>query len=271
MHWTAALPMYNVTPALAADWRALLDAVHARIADRLDARGDTLTIADPRSELTAFWLRDDLLLSQTCGYPLLHALDEQVQLVATPDFDVPGCDNGGYRSVLVAGAHVDAASLEACRGLRAVYNDDDSNSGMNLFRHAVAPFAQGGRFFGSVTKSGGHLASLRAIAIDQSADIAAIDCVTLAFVRAHRPELAAGVRELGTTASAPALPFIASKRVPPELVDGLAAALSDAIERDRQLAGRLRLKGVVRLEKADYAPILRYEREAAQRGYPALA
>ncbi|MDR5857291.1 PhnD/SsuA/transferrin family substrate-binding protein [Caballeronia sp. LZ062] len=271
MHWTAALPMYNVTPALAADWRALLDAVHTRLAGRLDARGDTLAIADHVSDLTAFWLREDLLLSQTCGYPLLHALDDQVQLVATPHFDVPGCENGGYRSVLVVAAHVDAPSLEACRGLRAVYNDDDSNSGMNLFRHAVAPFANGGRFFGSITKSGGHLASLRAIAVEKSADIAAIDCVTLAFVREHRPELVAGVRELGVTASAAALPFIASKRVPRDMVDALAAALCDAIAHDRPLASRLKLKGFVRFTQADYAPILRYEREAAQRGYPVLA
>ncbi|WP_250473820.1 PhnD/SsuA/transferrin family substrate-binding protein [Caballeronia sp. GAFFF1] len=271
MHWTAALPMYNVTPALAADWRALLDAVHARLADRLKARGDTLGIADAVSDLSAFWLREDLLLSQTCGYPLLHALDDRVQLVATPDFDAPGCENGGYRSVLVAGAHVNAASLADCRGLRAVYNDDDSNSGMNLFRHAVAPFAQGSRFFDSVAKSGGHLASLHAVAIERSADIAAIDCVTLAFVRAHRPELAAGVRELGVTASAPALPFIASKRVPREIVDALAIALGDTVAQDSALARRLRLKGFLRLTQADYAPILRYEREAAERGYPVLA
>ncbi|WP_175941913.1 PhnD/SsuA/transferrin family substrate-binding protein [Caballeronia sp. BCC1704] len=279
MHWTAALPMYNVTPALAADWRALLDAVHTRLADTLKARGDTLGIADSVSDLTGFWLRDDLLLSQTCGYPLLHALDDRVQLVATPDFDAPGCESGcesgsesgGYRSVLVAGAHVNAASLADCRGLRAVYNDDDSNSGMNLFRHAVAPFAQGSRFFASVAKSGGHLASLHAVAIDKSADIAAIDCVTLAFVRTHRPELAAGVRELGLTASAPALPFIASKRVPRDIVDALAAALSDTVAQDPALASRLRLKGFVRLTPADYAPILRYEREAAKHGYPVLA
>jgi len=271
MHWTAALPMYNVAPALAADWRALLDAVHARLAHQLDARGDTLSIVDPGANLTTFWLRDDVLLSHTCGYPLMHALNDRVQLVATPEFDVPGCENASYRSVLLAGAHVEAASLEACRGLRAVYNDDDSNSGMNLFRHAVAPFARDGRFFASVRRSGEHLASLRAIAFDRSADVAAIDCVTFAFVRAHRPELAAGVRELSVTASAHALPFIASKEAPRELVDALACALADAIAHDRPLAGRLRLKRFLRLTEADYAPILRYEREAVDLGYPRLA
>lgn len=271
MQWIAALPMYNVAPALADDWRAWLDAALARVSGRLIARGDTVRIVDPGADLTAFWLRDDVLLSQTCGYPLLHALNGRVQLVATPDFDASACEHGGYRSVLVAGAQVEAASLEACRGLRAVYNDDDSNSGMNLFRHAVAPFAANGRFFASLAKSGSHLASLRAIAVDRTADVAAIDCVTLAFARTHRPELATGIREIGVTASAPALPFIASRRVPPDIVDALAAALSEAIAHDAPLARRLRLKGLLRFTQADYAVIDRYEREAMESGYPRLA
>ncbi len=111
-------------------------------------------------------------------------------MIAAAGFDVPGCADGCYHSVLVKGPHVRAETLADCRGLRAVYNDD-SNSGMNLLRHAVAPFALDGRFFATVTKNGAHLASLRALAVDKSADIAAIACVTFAFARAHLPELTA--------------------------------------------------------------------------------
>ncbi|SAK58282.1 ABC phosphate/phosphonate transporter, periplasmic ligand binding protein [Caballeronia calidae] len=270
MHWIAALPMYNVTPALAADWRTLLERVRERLAEWLGARGDTLGIVDAGPDLTAFWLRDDVLLSQTCGYPLVHALANRVRLVAAPDFDVPGCENGTYRSVIVAGAHVAATSIEACRGLRAVYNDDDSNSGMNLFRHAVAPFALDGRFFASVTKTGAHLASLRALA-ESRADIAAIDCVTFAYAQAHLPELAGAVRVIGTTADASALPFIASTRVPHDAIDTLFQALADSLAQDAALARRLRLRGFVRRTPTDYEPILGYEREAVARGYPRLA
>ena len=53
MHWLAALPMYNVTPALAADWRTLLAHVREHLADWLSARGDTLDIVDPDRDLTA--------------------------------------------------------------------------------------------------------------------------------------------------------------------------------------------------------------------------
>ncbi|AET91347.1 putative ABC phosphate/phosphonate transporter, periplasmic ligand binding protein [Burkholderia sp. YI23] len=270
MHWIAALPMYNVTPALADDWRALLAHVRDGLADWLRARGDTLEIVDPGPDLTAFWLRDDVLLSQTCGYPLVHALANRVRLVATPDFDAPGCENGMYRSVIVAGAHGEARSIEACRGLRAAYNDDDSNSGMNLLRHAVAPFAHDGRFFASVTKTGAHLASLRALA-DARADVAAIDCVTFAFAQTHLPELAGRARVIGMTASAGALPFIASARVPQDAIDPLFRALADALDRDAPLARRLRLKGVAKRTLADYEPILALERDAISRGYPRLA
>ncbi|SAK72857.1 phosphate/phosphonate ABC transporter substrate-binding protein [Caballeronia temeraria] len=269
MHWIAALPMYNVAPALATDWRTLLERVRERLAHWLDARGDTLDIVDPGADLTAFWLRDDVLLSQTCGYPLVHALADRVRVVGAPDFDVPGCENGAYRSVIVAGVHVDARSIDACRGLRAAYNDDDSNSGMNLFRHAVAPSARDGRFFASVTKTGAHLASLRAL-VESRADVAAIDCVTFAFAQAHLPELTAGVRVLGATASASGLPFIASMRVPQDAIRPIFDALADTLDREPALAARLRLKGVVTRTQADYAPILDYEREAIARGYPRL-
>jgi ABC-type phosphate/phosphonate transport system substrate-binding protein len=271
MRRIAALPMYNVTPGVASDWRALIDGARSRLSGWLDARGDRLDIVEPGDDLTAFWLRDDLLFSQTCGYPLVHALRKRVQLVATPVFDVPGCAGGMYRSVLVVGSHVAAESLEACRGLRAVYNSDDSNSGMNLFRHAVAPLARDGRFFTSVTRSGGHLASLRALAVERSADVAAIDCVTLAFVRDHLPELAAGVREIGVTASTAALPFIASNGLPEEAPALIADALTDTLAADPGLAARLKLEGFVRLAEADYATILRLEEEAAASGYPRLA
>ncbi|KXU87322.1 phosphate ABC transporter substrate-binding protein [Caballeronia megalochromosomata] len=270
MQWLAALPMYNVAPALAADWRTLLEHVREHLAGWLDARGDTLEIVDPGPDLTAFWLRDDVLLSQTCGYPLVHALAHRVQVIGAPDFDAPGCENGAYRSVVIVGTQVRAQSIEGCRGLRAAYNDDDSNSGMNFLRHAVAPFARDGRFFASVTKTGAHLASLRALA-ELRADVAAIDCVTFAFAQSHLPELTAGVRVLDVTASAGALPFIASMRVPQNAIDTIFDALADALSHDPALAGRLRLRGVVRRTPADYAPILDYGREAIERGYPRLA
>ena len=270
MNWVAALPMYNVTPALAADWRVLLDHVHRRLRPWLDARGDTLALVDPETSLHDFWLRDDLLLSQTCGYPLVKALAGRVQLVTTPVFTVDGGASGNYHSVLVARAAANVTSLAQCRGHRAAYNTPDSNSGMNLLRSAVAPLAGGRPFFASVIETGGHLASLQALQ-DDRADVAAIDCVSFAFALDHRPDLALGLVEIGTTRSAPGLPLIASKRVPAEAVDALSAALTDAVAHDRALARRLKLDSFARRPLDDYARILEIEMDAVERGYPRLA
>ena len=270
MNWVAALPMYNVAPALTGDWRVLLAHVHQRLRPWLDARGDTLAIVDPETSLQEFWLRDDLLLSQTCGYPLVKALAARVQLVTTPVFTVDGCEGGDYHSVLVTRAAAKVTSLAQCRGLRAAYNTPDSNSGMNLLRSALAPLAGGQPFFASVIETGGHLASLQALQ-DDRADVAAIDCVSFAFVLDHRPDLALGLVEIGTTRSAPGLPLIASKRVPAEGVEALVNALTDSVAHDRALAKRLKLDGFVWRPLDDYARILDIEMDAVELGYPRLA
>ncbi|HEB3531812.1 phosphate/phosphite/phosphonate ABC transporter substrate-binding protein [Burkholderia cenocepacia] len=271
--WIAVLPMYNVTPCHAALWRALLR-------DALDAFANGGGPADvvlpdaPFDDLQALWRRDDLLLSQTCGYPYrMLGLHDVVRLIATPIFDAEGCEGARYSSVLVVSARVHAGgatTLAACRGLRAAFNGEDSHSGMNAFRHAVAPHAHDGRFFGSVTPFGSHLNVLRALASGE-ADCAAIDCVTFAYVRDALPDLLTDIRIIGTTASAPGLPFVASRAA---LADTQVGALQEALERaataDAERARVLRLKGFDRLSPADYDTIARFEQAAATHGYPEL-
>ena len=259
MNWIAALPMYNVTPALAADWRDLL-------AEVLRAVAPQTRIVDPGDDLHAFWLRKDVLISQTCGYPLMHGLSGHVQLISTPHFDVPGCEGATYSSVLVTRADAPFQTLADLRGARAAYNQDDSNSGMNVLRHAVAPLAHEGVFFAEALRTGSHLGSLRAVA-ENRADVAAIDCVTMAFIRDGLPELAQTVREIGWTAASPGLPLIAAGDVPPALIDTMRDALDHAREADPARAKRLHLKGFSALDLADYARIEQLESEAIAAGY----
>jgi ABC-type phosphate/phosphonate transport system substrate-binding protein len=269
MDWITALPMYNVAPAVARDWQTLLQHVHAQLEPLLDHHGDTLRIVEPDSSLENFWLRDDLLLSQTCGYPLVNALAGRVRLIATPEFDIPGCAGGEYRSVIVANGRVGGSSIEAFRGLRAAINNPDSNSGMNLFRRAVAPFAGSAPFFSGVIETGGHLASLKALQ-DDAADLAAIDCITLEFVREHRPERLHGIDEIGYTESAPGLPVIASKHVSHDTARAIFAALNATLDAEPELAARLKLRRFIERPLADYDRIVQIETEAIDMGYPAL-
>lgn len=162
-----------------------------------------------------------------------------------------------------------ATTLAACRGLRAAYNGDDSHSGMNAFRHAVAPHARGGRFFASAAPFGSHLNVLRALG-ENEADCAAIDCVTFAYVRDALPGLLHGVRAIGVTAPAPGLPLIASRALGAAQAVLLRDALDYAVAVDAERARVLRLRGFERLAPDDYATIERFATEAAALGYPAL-
>ncbi|TKC86351.1 phosphate ABC transporter substrate-binding protein [Trinickia terrae] len=270
--WTATLPMYNVTPQHGRLWRALLrDALEAFA--RAGGPGDFVILEEAPDELMPLWRRPDLLLSQTCGFPYrMLGLQEAVHLVATPVFDAEGCEGAHYRSAIAVSAAAwarGATTLAACRGLRAACNGKDSHSGMNALRHAAAPLARDGRFFSSLIWTGSHLNSLLALSAE-AADIAAIDCVTLAFLRDACPEKLRDVKIIGMTALAPGLPFIASRA----LGDRLGALLFDALESARQAdAGRarsLRLHGFARLASSDYAPIEQMAQFAAELGYGEL-
>jgi ABC-type phosphate/phosphonate transport system substrate-binding protein len=254
MTWIAALPMYNVTPSLENEWRGWL-------ADVLRMVKPACRIVDPDEELHGFWRRPNLLISQTCGYPLMHGLREQVQLVATPRFDAPGCEGAHYSSVIVTRADAPFDTLASCRGARVAYNQDDSNSGMNALRHAVAPHSQEGAFFRAALRTGSHVGSLRAVA-DNHADVAAIDCVTFAFVCDEMPELARQVRRIGMTAASPGLPLIASDTVPAATVEALRDALNEALALHPERAKRLRLQGFSALPLEDYERIAQLESEA---------
>jgi ABC-type phosphate/phosphonate transport system substrate-binding protein len=270
--WIAALPMYNVTPQHDALWRALLRDTLAAFSQAGGPREVDLPAALP-DDLLTLWRRPDLLLSQTCGFPYrVLDLADAVHLIATPIFEADGCEGPRYRSVIVVSATAlarGAENLVACRGLRAACNSEDSHSGMNALRHAVAPHAREGRFFASVLWTGSHIESLRALTTGL-ADVAAIDCVTFALLRDARPDLLADVKTIDMTASAPGLPFIASRALDERQAALLRDALDTAHAADPERARVLRLRGFARLARSDYDEIEAMAKAAASLGYPRL-
>lgn len=265
----ASLPMYNPPEAPAASaslWQGL--ARHFRRAGIADVP-DRLMVG---AELPSHWLSPDLLFSQTCGYPLTHALIGQVKLLATPCYDAPGCEGAGYCSFLMVPVDSPATSVADLRGKRAAVNTPDSQSGMNALRAIVAPHAQQGRFFAQVIESGSHAASLDLVA-NGAADVAAIDCVSLALYRRYGRPSVTRVRALCQSSGAPSLPFITSGKASHVTVmrlrDGLRAAMADPALADARQA--LLLRDVMLLPDSAYEPILEMERAARRLGYPILA
>ena len=264
----ASLGMYDMPWLHAAN-----DALWAGVASRLRAAGmeDVPEALDRTRPLPDIWRDPALLFAQTCGYPLMTVLAGIVEPVAAPAFAFPGCEGATHCSVIVVAAGSPHEALAELRGRRAAMNGRDSNSGMNLLRHAVAPFSENGRFFGEVIETGSHLASLDHVARGQ-ANVAAIDCVTFGLVRHHRPELVVGVRVIARTANSPSLPFVTRAGASAEEIAALRGALAAAIA-DPDLAEAvtaLGLTGVEPVRSQDYAVALGYEREAGDAGYPVL-
>ncbi|MFP5078571.1 phosphate/phosphite/phosphonate ABC transporter substrate-binding protein [Rhizobium sp. YIM 134829] len=265
----AALAMYASPAPLAEASRQFWAALGARL--RVMGLDAPLSLDESLGYRDA-WLREDLVFAQTCGYPYVRELRSRVRLVATPAYDLPGCDGAFMRSFIVVAAHSPADGLPDLRGSRAAINDVGSNSGYNLFRHAIAPHAVDGRFFRSVTATGGHRASIAAIAAGE-ADCAAIDCVTFGNLRRFEPACLEGVRVLAETAPGPGLPFITAGSTSDADLASLRSAL-DAVLADPALAdsrGVLALRSVEHLEDAAYERLTELEREAATQGYPQLA
>ena len=264
----AALAMYDL-PELAGEtdawWRGLRrhleSAGFSQVPESLDRR------LSPHAQ----WRAADLLLAQTCGYPLTHAYDGALALLATPCYDAPGCTGSNYSSAVVVAAGSKAGSIADLRGAVAAYNAADSFSGHLALRCLVAPLSQHGRFFGRTVESGAHLSSMELVAGGE-ADIAAIDCVTYALASRLRPALVAGLRILAFGPPAPALPYVTRLGWSPPKLNRLRRALVEAVADPALAAPRaaLLIGGVEWLPAHAYRRILALEAEADAHGYTGL-
>lgn len=87
----------------------------------------------PESDLLNHWQQPALILSQTCGYPLVTQLPE-VQVVGCFHYTAAGCEGSHYRSFLVTRSEDRPLTLADFRGRRAVCNSPDSQSGYHALR-----------------------------------------------------------------------------------------------------------------------------------------
>lgn len=265
----ANLAMYDSWPPV----QAANDRIWQGIRDRLHAAGyEAPEALDREIDHHDIWLKPDLVLAQTCGYPYVSFLKGKVRLVATPVYGFSGGQGTERVSFIIVPEGSPAQSLEDLRGKVAAINDWGSNSGMNLFRAAVMPLARDGKFFSGIKVSGGHVLSIKAVQEGQ-ADAAAIDTVTWGMVAKHAPDRLKGVRILADSPSGPGLPFItrlsASDDEVTALRQAIAATIADPAYADAVEA--LGLKGIEVLGDADYDRLDAYRREAERLGYPIIA
>ncbi|MGE0653812.1 MAG: phosphate/phosphite/phosphonate ABC transporter substrate-binding protein [Alphaproteobacteria bacterium] len=265
----ASLPMYDLPEAAAATaawWQGLARAFRAEgVADVPDRLTAPVSIRD-------HWRRPDLLFSQTCGYPLTHGLAGRVRLVATPAYAARGCSGARYCSLLIVAEGSPAINLADLRGRRCAFNGKDSQSGYNVLRAMAAPLARGARFFASATETGGHRASIAAVARGE-ADLCAVDCVTHALLARHAPSALSGTRVLGESPPAPGLPYVTAGDADDDLVARLRAGLDRALADPSLVAARddLLIVGAEALPLTAYGVLVEMETAAMETGYATLA
>jgi ABC-type phosphate/phosphonate transport system substrate-binding protein len=264
---TASLPMYNfpgMRQANAAFWSALCDLCRAKGLET----PDSLSVERPAVPDD---IEDEVLFTQVCGWPLQTIFKGRHQLLARPCYDAAGCTGSTHSAFILVPQDSQARTLHNLRGKRFALNTVHSNSGMNLPRRMIADLAKGQPFFGEVIDTGGHGASLRLL-IAGGADCASVDCLTVAFAQDYQPELMAGLRILAQTPPSPAIPFVTSAKSDSKTIAILRECLFELSEdpRYRPVLDGLRINRIEPALEQDYPPLLDYEREAAELGYPEL-
>jgi ABC-type phosphate/phosphonate transport system substrate-binding protein len=219
----ASLPMY--------DWPEIAgatDAFWSALSSQLGVEGALYRGVD----YDAPWKRPDLVFSQTCGYPFTHEFRGKLRYVATPHYDADGCEGPNYCSIVFAR---EPGRIVDFRGAVAAVNTPESMSGMLALKLVTAPFWDGtAPFFSRKIMTGGHVASMEAVAAGR-ADVCAIDCVTVALARRHRPHLLAGLREISRSPSVPGLPYVTNALEPEAARRSLERAVADtALEEVRK-------------------------------------
>lgn len=249
----AALPMYDwpqLRGEVDAQWAGIRDrfrragiAAPDRLARRnadlppvpggiCDAEGrqiapDPATLPPDELDLFTLWRHPALLFAQTCWGPMGSGLEPHVSVVSQPDYsDYEGGEGELYSSAIVmrgdrqhARPPVDgcaAIPLDLIRGGRFAFNSRDSMSGLLAIESDLQASGEGLDIFGARTETGSHRDSARMVA-QGAADVAAIDCRTLALIRRFEPQVASALTIVGWTARRNGLPFIRARG----LADGI--------------------------------------------------
>ncbi len=193
------------------------------------------------------WLSPELLLSQTCGYPLATSLKGKVRYVATPVYDVEGCQRSTYSSAIIAHKS-NSLSIDTIKGSTLAFSSMESWSGNKTL---VEKFGVLADFFGSLEQSGGHRQSASMVARGY-ADVAAIDAVCWNFLLQYEPATTKDLKVIGWTKPRPALPFITSIQTSLETLSVLRTCLNKVLSANESFNKTLKFTGCEVLDEENY-------------------
>jgi len=131
----------------------------------------------------------------------------------------------------------------------------------------------GTALFGATVAAGSHGKAIERVRTGQ-ADMASIDCVTLALWQRSNPELAQHIRVFERTQPYPGLPLVTGLGTPPAAIAALRAGLARGGPGPAFCSGsfgrRRRCADLFPWNSRNYAPCLQMRAQAAARGIDAL-
>lgn len=210
----------------------------------------SLEWATPAPEV---WHHPDLLLAQTCGWPLVTELRDSVAVVGTFDYNVPDAVAGSYRTLIVTGTESSLDEVCADATSVAAVNSFASLSGWISLQHACSAVRDRESPLTIVT--GSHLESCRALRSGR-AQLASIDAVSWQLLTEWEPAEVAGLRAIGQGPRVPCLPIVVPNRHADEIGElrsAFAAAVADPTLADARRM--LHIRGFVARDIADYLPL----------------
>ena len=262
-----SLPMYDwpeQQPFNDQFWELLKTQLHQSGIGGLPA---SLSRGEPMGE----WLHPQTLLSQTCGYPLVHILKDQVQLIGTPGYAVPLCRNGYYASAVLVRRDDSSTHVSQYRHRRIAINSQHSQSGCHALLNAfhAEKMLSDGQFESTPLETGSHRASIRAVA-EQSADLCAVDPLSWDLAKRYEPS-AESLHTIGTTPYTPSLPLVCSRHLAnntasdhgmswDEFAHTLRTCWVKAIAADTELARQTRMDGIFSIKRATYEAVPAFSR-----------
>lgn len=216
----ASLPMYlGPGDSVQALWSKVSDLLTQKLGEPVPA------LLNAPQDLHSHWVEPDVLLSQTCGYPLTTTLRNKVQLVGTFAYQAPGTEGIRCRSQLIRRTSDTRATLVKFAGSTLAFNSRDSQSGFNALRALLADIRVSEPFFQTLLETGGHNTSIEWVRTGR-ADMASVDCVTLELWRRANPALSADITVFEQTAPYVGLPLITSLHTPPHTLAALRECLA---------------------------------------------
>lgn len=207
-------------------------------------------------------------LAWICGAPYVRRMAQaqpKLELLAAPVWQG---ERYGGQPVYFADVLVHSRSRfrqwTELRGASWVYNEPGSLSGYAALLADLAQAGESPAFFGQVTASGAHLASL-ALLLAGEADVTCLDSVVLAEYLRQHPNVSSALRLLKPIGPLPSMPWVVGRHVPvalrQQLRYGLLAFAADTA--GSPTAPPSPLLGFAQVTDSDYDPIRQILRLAA--------